>query len=351
MLKRFLLLSAVSLSLTACETMNEMSWPTLPEMPSISSLNPFGTDGQSGKVDDESESDAPNMPNDPQSLVMASDIELSEIEKLTGHRPTPKPRGPVTDMIDDLAMDKMPSAPMPQVNVERLDNQKTEMMAESVEKVEDKKIDVPVVTKQDVKQEVQEIAKAETQKPMMQEPTMDKAMTATCPVVKIMPVAKSMTNFNKDMAGQMTSRATIDEVRGGCEFVNGGMEVDLDILMTGQITNAGRDAKDNKNEEFVSFPYFVSVLNPSKKPIDKDILSSVIHFRPMVNQSKHAEKITQMIAMNDPQNAGNYTIIVGYQLSRQQLEYNRASGSKKTKSYAPVSRDVSQPRRISTNPL
>jgi|GEM_PF-2462793 len=388
MLKRILLVSVMSFGLTACETMGDMSWPTLPEMPSISSINLFESDDQyvASSLEDNKELFSQD--------VSASDIELSEMEKLTGYRQQPKPRVPVMNIIDDLStmddetvMETLPAAPTPIVKVEKLDSLEQVKGAEAgVETVNIAKenVDVPVVVTQDKDASVnvvdiaaksvevkKEIEKAKDLKEIndsdpslllsvsndpqrhnsVKEDQVQNTMIATCPMVEIMPVAKSMTNFNKDMAGKMTSRATINEVRGGCEFVDGGMEIDLDILMTGQITNAGRDDNDRKNEEFVSFPYFIYALGPDKKAIDKDILSSIIHFRPMVDQSKHAEKITQFIAMNDKQNAGNYKIIVGYQLSKQQLEYNRASVNQKDKAQLPTSRDVLPSRRISTNPL
>lgn len=171
-----------------------------------------------------------------------------------------------------------------------------------------------------------------------------------CPKVRIMPSGRSITYFENELSGQLVARAVINEVRGGCEVVSGGLEIDLDILMKGRITDKGRFEGNRDMESFMTFPYFVAVTSPQGLPVDKKILATAMRFKPVVNDLDHAEKITQFIPMDNPREAANYTITIGYQLNRKQLEYNRARNIKQSDSLraAPGLRNRS---RLSLDPL
>jgi hypothetical protein len=187
--------------------------------------------------------------------------------------------------------------------------------------------------------------------PLFTESDLKLSSAAGCPKVEIMPAARSITYFEDGaLAGQMKARAVINEIKGGCDVVSGGVELDLDILMRGHITNKGRFEGQKDKEAFITFPYFVSVTTPQGLPVDKQILATAMRFRPSVDHLDHAEKITQFIPITDVEQAANYKIIVGYQLNRKQLEYNRAQIMMRTDNIR-VSPDTSPARRISRNPL
>ena len=171
-----------------------------------------------------------------------------------------------------------------------------------------------------------------------------------CPNIQILPAGRSITYFENELSGYMVARAVINEIRGGCEIVKGGLEIDLDIFMDGKIADKGRFEGNQDMEAFMTFPYFVAVSNPQGLPVDKKILATAMRFKPIVNDLKHAEKITQFIPMDDTNNAANYKILVGFQLNRKQLEYNRAHKVHKANN-GRVSPDTMPAARRSTNPL
>lgn len=146
-----------------------------------------------------------------------------------------------------------------------------------------------------------------------------------CPRLEIMPVARSMTNFKgDDVNNATTSRASIVDVRGGCQAVKGGLQIDLTLIMKGAITNAGRFNNDSNLEAFITFPYFVSVTSPSGEPIDKIIKATALRFKPKLDSLDHGEQISHFIPMNNASSADQYLVTIGFQLSRKQLEYNNA---------------------------
>ncbi len=79
-------------------------------------------------------------------------------------------------------------------------------------------------------------------------------------------------------------------------------------------------------------------------------MATAMRFRPSVDHLDHAEKITQYIPMDNTSNAANYKIIVGYQLTRKQLEYNRAQTMMRADNKRVAPDLIHRPRR-STNPL
>lgn len=100
----------------------------------------------------------------------------------------------------------------------------------------------------------------------------------------------------------------------------------------------------------MTFPYFVSVLTPQGLPVDKHIMATAMRFRPSVDHLDHAEKITQIVPIDNMGEASNYKIIVGYQLTRKQLEYNRAQTLMRTDNIR-ISPDTTNAAKRSVNPL
>jgi len=147
-----------------------------------------------------------------------------------------------------------------------------------------------------------------------------------CPGVEVLPDTKSITYFDdKDgrPIGQIVARAQLTDVRGGCDYTKNSVVVDIDMLMTGHISDKGRYEGRQDLEAFMTFPYFVAVMDPSGKMIDKKIMATAMRFQPEIDDLDHAEKITQTIPLSDVGQGSKYTITLGFQLNRQQLDYNR----------------------------
>ncbi len=76
-----------------------------------------------------------------------------------------------------------------------------------------------------------------------------------------------------------------------------------------------------------------------------------MRFQPVINDLQHAEKITQFIPMDNTAEAANYTITVGFQLNRKQLEYNRARNLNRVDNMRVAPDLLNNPSRRSVNPL
>lgn len=367
-MKRFLMLGFCLTALTACDTLS---------MPSLSSLNPFGSDGktvkESPKAQDNTLIPMPATDHD------ALETELAEMQHLTGSAPRFDNRGTQTTFIEETVTE-IPEAEiaLTEERVAEINQQlkaqieptpappsKPQAPVKQAEVIEPEKQPEPVQEPTPAIQEPmavmaqQDIAPVQAQ-PVTPENTNETAIFTEqdlklssakgCPQVKIMPAGRSITYFENEMSARMVARAVINEIRGGCEIVNGGMEIDLDILMHGRITDKGRFEGRKDMEAFMTFPYFVAVTTPQGLPVDKKILATAMRFQPLTNDLHHAEKITQFIPMSNTGEAANYTITVGYQLNRKQLEYNRAQNINRVDNRR-VAPDLRNRSRLSPDPL
>lgn len=149
-----------------------------------------------------------------------------------------------------------------------------------------------------------------------------------CPIVEVLPDTRSITYFEDSAGstrGDITARASIKEIRGGCEYEDNAVIVDIDMVMQGHITKAARYEGREDLEAFMTFPYFIAVMDADGNMIDKKIMATAMRFQPNAADLDHAEKITQTIPLKDIGLGSHYTIATGFQLNRQQLDYNRGS--------------------------
>lgn len=439
-MKRLIFTLLLSVSLTACDTMSDIS------MPNMSSLNPFGTKGETEQAASNTATPQPAtaQANLSPAATTATATEMAEMEFLTGTAPRFDMVAPATvqttEQMPDAAVENVTADTLPAQEYHKttkvetgdaivIDDKDLPITEDRVAEVnaaierelapkpipaakpanavaEAAPVTVPVEqqlvqidetapalpvqqTQEDtalaqqpqvrpVEQLIEQPIEHPVAQPVFEEPVVTEPVIAApvmaepavetpvttdyadaepvlnrtegCPMVEIMPSARSITYFENEMSGQMVARAAISEIRGGCEYKNGGMEIDLDILMKGKITKLGRFEGNEDMEAFMTFPYFVAVSTPQGLPVDKQILATAMQFKPMVDDLDHAEKITQFIPLANPREGANYKILVGFQLNRKQMEYNRAVNINRLDNDI-VSPDVIDRSRISVNPL
>jgi hypothetical protein len=71
------------------------------------------------------------------------------------------------------------------------------------------------------------------------------------------------------------------------------------------------------------FPYFVAVADASRRILNKQVFRLDQEFVPRQNSRAVGEDITAHIPMQNTADGGNYVVIVGFQLTPEQLEFNR----------------------------
>jgi len=139
-----------------------------------------------------------------------------------------------------------------------------------------------------------------------------------CPVVAIPDDLSHVTHFNgpgTDFAN-VTVTALLTDATGGCTFDKGGITVDMTVSLIARLGPAAVD----RNADFA---YFVAILDANDKIVAKQVFPAPIAFAENQNRRGSIESITQRIPLRDYKQAGKYRIEVGFQLTQEELSYNR----------------------------
>jgi hypothetical protein len=112
--------------------------------------------------------------------------------------------------------------------------------------------------------------------------------------------------------------AEIGDIRAGCEIKGGQVAVRTKVA----IFAARGPAAAGKP---LALAFFVAVTDPAGRIVAKEVFESPFEFKPNQRRAGVTEEIDQAIPLAGQARAEDYDILVGFQLSADQLEYNRRS--------------------------
>jgi hypothetical protein len=110
--------------------------------------------------------------------------------------------------------------------------------------------------------------------------------------------------------------ATLPRINIACKYDDTGVAVDTAVTIVG-----ARGPADTTRRAEVS--YFVAVLDPGNEILGKREFQTTLQFPINVDRGATTEELVQRIPVGKNVSAGNFTIIVGFQLTREELEANR----------------------------
>lgn len=146
-----------------------------------------------------------------------------------------------------------------------------------------------------------------------------------CPSVGIVEDLRSMTLFadNENPDGNnVLGYAKIEDFDGGCSFENGVSVIDLDVMFSGRLGDA-TTRKGRGTEPSVAFPYFIAVSDENGNILNKEVFAVALRFREGMDSTHQAEHLRPRIPLPDAALASRYQVLIGFQLNRQQLNFNR----------------------------
>lgn len=149
------------------------------------------------------------------------------------------------------------------------------------------------------------------------------AKTVTCPSVKVMDELRTMVEFQdpaKPSDKTRLARAVMKNVQARCS-VGDKLSVELDIMVETTLGPKARVKKTDKPN--FAFPYFVAVISPEGRVVAKEIFAASLSFENGENDMSRTETITQHIPLAEDGSVPAYSILVGFQLSEEQLAFNR----------------------------
>jgi hypothetical protein len=140
-----------------------------------------------------------------------------------------------------------------------------------------------------------------------------------CPAVEFVRGAEEVTLF-REGAGRdltdVTSRAVLADYAGGCRSGEGRVEVDLKLVLAAEKGPALQGPG-------AGYRYFVAVADPEGGIIAKQEFDTSVSFPQAQRRAGSIEELTQTIPVADGARPGDYRILIGFQLTPDQLQYNR----------------------------
>jgi hypothetical protein len=217
------------LSLSACETIDAPSWP------SLSSLNPFGEKETVQTVQtvqtvlmDETDK---RIPVEDITNTSVLDTESKEFDFLNGDVVVTPKESVINKTINEIEE--------PQDVVAMIEPKVKPSLPKVVKAIQADPISTAIKPVAIVKQKITQPSVV-NETPIFTDANLILNSANGCPAIQIMPSARSITYFENEISGQMVARAIINEIRVNCDLSGPNMKLDLDILMKGTITNKGR---------------------------------------------------------------------------------------------------------------
>ncbi len=147
-----------------------------------------------------------------------------------------------------------------------------------------------------------------------------------CPPVTILPEASSITRYLKganrsiidvDFSGKITG------IKGKCSYELGSSNsigtVEIDVITKFEL----RRGAGNKSQQ-ADFQYFVSVLDKSGKMLQKQSFPYSAKFSKKRSWVKKSDSpVILSIPLNNEKKGQDFKVYVGFQLSQEELEFNR----------------------------
>ncbi|PZP54531.1 MAG: hypothetical protein DI586_09620 [Micavibrio aeruginosavorus] len=146
-----------------------------------------------------------------------------------------------------------------------------------------------------------------------------------CPVTGITTDLGNLTQFRDN---EIISETIIASVKPECTQDEKAVTVRLAIDFKGRLGPAG--IKDAKTEASYSIPYLVAVVNPKGEIISKDIFTITMIYKAGQAEQSFPDLLEQVIPLPKGEKPADYKIMLGFQLSDEELAYNRALAAQKT---------------------
>lgn len=146
-----------------------------------------------------------------------------------------------------------------------------------------------------------------------------------CPQAAVVPELANFAEFTdnaRPTTGSMVSHTQISSITSQCQFGPQSVTVDVKLNFEGTLGPQGRTG----GQPAFSYPFFVAVTSPTGSILAKEIFAADMSYN-SGDQQSYQESMRQIIPLPNKDLAGSYKILAGFQLSPEQLGYNRAASA------------------------
>lgn len=149
----------------------------------------------------------------------------------------------------------------------------------------------------------------------------DKKPPRMCPQVAYLRGLDRIEDYGNDTPDPSTLVAVsaMQKVEGKCEYEDNGVNVDFFLHM------AAEKGPRLGGDHFTA-PFFVSLVDPDEKVLSKELMSTTFQFGSEARSATRMESLHVFIPLQKDEDASNYRVLTGYQLTEQQLKTAREKG-------------------------
>jgi hypothetical protein len=139
-----------------------------------------------------------------------------------------------------------------------------------------------------------------------------------CPATGVVGGIGNVSRFDGLGTGfaDLAYRASLSETQSDCSVDKDGVTVTVTVST---IAELGPAAPGRTTD----FPYFVAIADATDKIIAKQVFANPITFKPDRNRAGSRDTLSQRIALANPKDADRYHVVLGFQLTEDELAYNR----------------------------
>ncbi|MGQ0527587.1 MAG: hypothetical protein ACT4OY_06110 [Alphaproteobacteria bacterium] len=149
-------------------------------------------------------------------------------------------------------------------------------------------------------------------------------LRSNCPSVKLvneLGVFTDYTNFKNAGKDNLITQVRVSRLSTSCSYTDRSVTVDINLLFEGQL---GPAAQRGPHETFFSYPFFIAITSPQNVVMARQVFAAPMAFAPGQTMQTHTEHLRQVIPLQRPTDGPGHNILVGFQLNKHQLAYNRA---------------------------
>ena len=151
----------------------------------------------------------------------------------------------------------------------------------------------------------------------------EEAVVIACPKVSILPYADQITVFREGPGRDLVDveyEGVISPVSGECVYEDDYARVEVDLILR---IGAIKGPAAISNEQ--SFNFFVAVTDGKNRVLNKKVFDSPVVVPEGRRRGAVQEELRQRFPIVSGQRGSDYKIIVGFQLTKEQMAYNQSN--------------------------
>ena len=149
-------------------------------------------------------------------------------------------------------------------------------------------------------------------------------VSKNCPHIEVINELASLSEFSditQPKEYNLVSRVQIQKGASNCIYSAGNVRVDVKLILESVLGQQGQQT----GAPSFTYPFFVAVTDQNNNILAKEVFSAAITHKDGELRQTYFENLRQIIPIETRADGKRHKILVGFQLSDDQLAYNRAT--------------------------